>query len=136
MGVLRTLDDVSTNSDVKPKDVGRSYRMLVSELDLKVPVIDPMKHVAKVANSLNFSERTKRKALAIMTDAQQKSVSVGKDPMGLAASALYLATRYTKEYNTQAEIAKAAGVTEVTVRNRSKDLKIQLHLKPEMQEAA
>jgi transcription initiation factor TFIIB len=56
--------------------------------------------------------------------------------MGLAASALYLATRYTKEYNTQAEIAKAAGVTEVTVRNRSKDLKIQLHLKPEMQEAA
>jgi transcription initiation factor TFIIB len=134
MGVLRTLDDVSASSDVKPKDVGRSYRMLVSELDLKVPVIDPMKNVVKVANSLNFSEKTKRKALAIMADAQQKSVSVGKDPMGLAASALYLATRFTKEYKTQADIAKAAGVTEVTVRNRSKDLKIRLRLKPEMQE--
>jgi transcription initiation factor TFIIB len=134
MGVLRTLDDVSASSDVKPKDVGRSYRMLVSELDLRVPVIDPMKHVAKVANSLNFSEKTKRKALAIMADAQQKSVSVGKDPMGLAASALYLATRFTKEYKTQADIAKAAGVTEVTVRNRSKDLKMRLHLKPELQE--
>jgi len=137
MGVLRTLDDISADSGIKPKEVGRSYRLLVSSLDLQVPMIDANKYVAKVANSTNLSERTKRRALEIMAIAQSKGVSVGKDPMGLAASALYLATRFTKEYKTQADIAKAAGVTEVTVRNRSKELRARLGIKlPEMQESA
>ena len=126
MGVLRTLDDVSENSDVKPKDAGRSYRMLVSELALEVPMIDPNKYVAKVANNINISEKTKRKALAIMAEAQRKGASTGKDPMGLAASVLYLASQTTGEAKTQSDIAKAAGVTEVTVRNRSKELRKQL----------
>ncbi|SRR5581483_2022996 len=129
MGVLRTLDDISADSGIKPKEVGRSYRLLVSSLDLKVPVIDSNKYVAKVANSTNLSERTKRKALEIMAEAQSRGVSVGKDPMGIAASALYLATRFTRELRTQADIAKAAGVTEVTVRNRSKELKVRLRIK-------
>ena len=123
MGVLRTLDDVSASSDLKPKDVGRSYRMLVSELDLQVPVIDPAKYVVKVANNLGFSERTKRKALDIMFEAQKKNAAVGKDPMGMAASALYIASLASGEEKTQSDIAKSAGVTEVTVRNRSKELR-------------
>lgn len=126
MGVLRTLDDVSANSNLKPKDVGRSYRMLVSELDLKVPVIDPARYVVKVANNLSFSERTKRKALDIMFEAQKKNAAVGKDPMGMAASALYIASLAAGEEKTQSDIAKAAGVTEVTVRNRSKELRKML----------
>lgn len=128
MGVLRTLDDVSANSDVKPKDVGRSYRLLVSRLDLQVPMIDPTKYVAKVANHISISERTKRKAIAIISEAQQKGISVGKDPMGIAASVLYLAGQATGEPKTQAEVARAAGVTEITVRNRSRELKTRLGL--------
>lgn len=126
MGVLRTLDDVSENSDVKPKDAGRSYRMLVSELALEVPMIDSDKYVAKVANNIGIGEKTKRKALAIMAEARRKGASTGKDPMGLAASVLYLASQATGEAKTQSDIAKAAGVTEVTVRNRSKELRKQL----------
>lgn len=126
MGVLRTLDDVSENSDVKPKDIGRSYRLLVSRLDLQVPMIDSNKYVVKVANGINISEKTKRKALAMVDEAQRKGVSVGKDPMGIAASVLYLAGQVTGELKTQAEIAKAAGVTEITVRNRSRELRVRL----------
>jgi transcription initiation factor TFIIB len=126
MGVLRTLDDVSAASDIKPKDVGRSYRMLVSNMELQVPMLEPSKYVVKVANNTNISERTKRKAVAIIIEAQRRGVSVGKDPMGIAASVLYLAGQSTGEYKTQADIAKAAGVTEITVRNRSRELKTRL----------
>lgn len=128
MGVLRTLDDVSASSDVKPKDVGRSYRTLVSNMQLEVPMIDPSKYVVKVANSTQISERTKRKAISIITEAQKRGISVGKDPMGIAASVLYLAGQATGEYKTQSEIAGAAGVTEITVRNRSRELKLRLGL--------
>lgn len=126
MGVLRTLDDVSAGSDVKPKDVGRSYRVLVSNMELQVPMLEPAKYVVKVANNTNISERTKRKAVAIILEAQRKGISVGKDPMGIAASVLYLAGQVLGEYKTQADIAKAAGVTEITVRNRSRELKTRL----------
>lgn len=126
MGVLRTLDDVSAASDIKPKDVGRSYRMLVSNMELQVPMLEPTKYVVKVANNTNISERTKRKAVAIIIEAQRRGVSVGKDPMGIAASVLYLAGQATGEYKTQADIAKAAGVTEITVRNRARELKTRL----------
>ena len=126
MGVLRTLDDVSASSDVKPKDVGRSYRVLVSSMELQVPMLEPTKFVVKVANNINISERTKRKAVAIILEAQRRGISVGKDPMGIAASVLYLAGQVTGEYKTQAEIAGAAGVTEITVRNRSRELKARL----------
>jgi transcription initiation factor TFIIB len=126
MGVLRTIDDVSANSDVKPKEVGRSYRLLVSRLELQVPMIDPTKYVAKVANNISLSERTKRKAIAIISEAQRRGISVGKDPMGIAASVLYLAGQATGELKTQADVARAAGVTEITVRNRSRELKARL----------
>lgn len=126
MGVLRTLDDIAQASNIKAKDVGRSYRMLVSNMDLQVPMLDPAKYVVKVANNTNFSERTKRKAVAIILEAQRKGVSVGKDPMGIAASVLYVAGQSMGEYKTQAEIARAAGVTEITVRNRARELKSRL----------
>ena len=126
MGVLRTLDDVSAASNIKPKDVGRSYRMIVSNMELKVPMLEPAQYVVKVANNTKISERTKRKAVTIILEAQRKGVSVGKDPMGIAASVLYLAGQATGEYRTQADIANAAGVTEITVRNRARELKSRL----------
>ena len=127
-GVLRTLDDISKSSNIKPKEAYRSYRRIVTELDIKVPQIDPAKYIIRVANSLNFDEKAKRKALEIMTEARKKNILAGKDPIGMAASILYLVSHAEgqKRPMTQADIAKAAGVTEVTVRNRSKELRKRL----------
>ena len=130
-GVLRTLDDISESSNVKPKQAARSYRRIVSKLDIKVPMIDPTKYIVKVANNLNFDEKIKRKALELMEQAQKKNILVGKDPISMAASILYLVNLAEGQQNvprTQAEIAKAAGVTEVTVRNRSKELRKKLDI--------
>jgi transcription initiation factor TFIIB len=122
-GTPKTLKDISEESNLKLKEVARSYRMLYFELDLKMPVIDPIRCIAKVANKSKLSEKTKRQAAKIMNIVTKKEFSAGKDPMGMAASVLYLASLKNGENITQKHIANAAGVTEVTVRNRAKDLK-------------
>jgi transcription initiation factor TFIIB len=125
-GVPRTLDDISEISDIKPGEVARSYRRIISELDIKVPLIDPRKYIVKIANNLDFDEKIRRKALEVMEQAQKKNLAVGKDPISIAASILYIVNLSERKPRTQAEIAKAAGITEVTVRNRSKELRNRL----------
>ena len=122
-GTPKTLKDISEGSNVKLKEVARSYRMLYFELDLKMPIIDPIRCIAKVANKSKLSEKTKRQAAEIMNIVTKKEFSAGKDPMGMAASILYLASLKNGESITQTDIADAAGVTEVTIRNRAKDLR-------------
>ena len=125
-GVPRTLDDISEISDIKPGEVTRSYRRIISELDIKVPLIDPRKYIVKIANNLDFDEKIRRKALELMEQAQKKNLAVGKDPISIAASILYIVNLSERKPKTQAEIAKAAGITEVTVRNRSRELRKKL----------
>ena len=125
-GTARTLKDIAQVGNMKRKDLARIYRLVVMELDLKIPLIDPMKCITRVANKANLSERTKRAAVDIMKHVTNSGISAGKDPMGLAASVLYIACLDTGENRTQTDIADAAGVTEVTVRNRYKNLKGQL----------
>ena len=129
-GVLRTLEDISESSNVKSKEAYRSYRRIVSEFEFKVPMIDPAKYIIRVANNLNFDEKAKRKALDILEQARKKNILAGKDPTGMAASILYIVNLEGQNVpKTQAEIAKAAGVTEVTVRNRSKELRKMLGIR-------
>ncbi|MDQ3806885.1 MAG: transcription initiation factor IIB [Thermoproteota archaeon] len=127
-GASRTLKDIAETGNIKRKDLARIYRLVVMELDLKIPLVDPQKCIVKVSNKANLTERTKRIAMDIMKDVTKSGISAGKDPMGLAASVLYLACLNTGETKTQTDIAEAAGVTEVTVRNRYKNLKSQMDL--------
>jgi transcription initiation factor TFIIB len=128
MGVSRTLNDVAIASNIRRTELSRTYRILVLELDLKVPMIDLVKCIVRVANKADISEKTKYRAMNIMKDVTHNGLSAGKDPMGLAASILYLSCLNTGEHRTQLDISNAAGVTEVTVRNRFKDLKNRLDL--------
>ena len=81
----RTLKDIANASNIKKKDVARCYRLLIRELDLKMPVVDPVKCVARIASKAGLSEKTKRKALEILKKAEEGKISAGKDQMGLAA---------------------------------------------------
>ena len=124
--VPRTLDEISEISNVKLKHAARSYRRIITELDIKTPMIDLSKYIMKIANKLGFDEKIKRKALELMGQAQEKNILLGKDPMSMASSILYLVNVAEGHNKTQSEIAKAAGTTEVTVRNRSKELREKL----------
>jgi len=124
----RTLTDVANGINIKRKDIARCYRLLLRELDLKMPVVNPVKCISRISSIAELSEKTKRKAIEILDLATKIELSAGKDPMGLAAAALYLSCVINGENKTQKDIAVAAGVTEVTIRNRYKGLKDSLEL--------
>jgi transcription initiation factor TFIIB len=81
IGVSKTLKDISAAGDIRHKYLSRAYRLLIVELDLKVPIVDSMKCIAKVANKVSLSEKTKRQAMSIMNDVAKNGISTGKDPM-------------------------------------------------------
>ncbi len=122
----RTLKDIAAVSNLGKKAVARDYRILLKEMDLNMPVADAARNVNRIASKVGLPERVARKAIEIVRMTEEREISAGKAPMGLAASALYLAGVMEGEVRTQKEIAEAAGVTEVTVRNRYKGLRADL----------
>jgi transcription initiation factor TFIIB len=123
MGASRTLADIAVSADVKRKAISRGHRILVNELGIKIPPVDLVKCIARIANKVNIGEKTKRMAICAMIDLIDKEISAGKSPMGLAATVLYISCLKNGKNITQKNIAEAAGVTEVTIRNRTKDLR-------------
>ncbi|MFB0501119.1 MAG: transcription initiation factor IIB family protein [Candidatus Bathyarchaeia archaeon] len=125
----RTLREVAEASLVDKKDVARCYRLLLRELNIRMPIADPLTYISKIAEKTGISGPTQGLAINILGKAKRKRAASGKDPMGLAAAALYIACLQNNEKKTQKDIAEAAGVTEVTVRNRYKSLRRNLGLK-------
>ena len=119
----RTLKDIADAANVKRKDISRCYRLLYNELELKMPVVDPIQCIARISSKLKITEKIKRYAAKILKETQKRQESSGKDPMGLAAAALYFSCVKNGVYVTQRDLAEAANVTEVTIRNRFKALK-------------
>ena len=123
----RTLDDIAKGINIRRKEVARGYRLIFRELDLKMPVVDPVKGVARIASIAELSEKCKRKAIQILNQAKKCGIVAGKDPMGIAAAALYLACISLGETKSQKDISIASGVTEVTIRNRCAGLRKMLN---------
>lgn len=125
MGITKTLKEIAATSNIRLKTLSKDYRVLLTELDLKVPNNDLTYCVLKVGNSIQISERTKRRAIELVDIISKKDRSTytsGKDPMGLAATILFVASANNGENITQREIATAAGKTSVTIRSRLKEL--------------
>jgi len=127
-GTPRALHEIAEASLVDKKDIARCYRLLLRKLDMHMPIADSLTYVSKIAERTGISGKTQGIAIQILREARKKWATAGKDPMGLAAAALYIACLQNNEKKTQKDVAEAAGVTEVTVRNRYKPLKRQLKL--------
>ncbi|SRR5579885_66474 len=119
----RTLDEISSSICIRRNYLSKCYREIIRELDLSIPVPDPVKCIPRIASNAGISERTKRRALELLEQAKAAGISAGKDPMGLAAAVLYIASLCCGEYITQKQVAMASSVTEVTIRNRTKMLR-------------
>ncbi len=128
MQIPRSLKDVAAAGNISLKDLSRSYRTLVTQLDIRMPIEDPIRSVPKIGSAIGASPRTMRRAQEILRMAEAEGVTAGKDPMGLAGAALYIASHLEGDPKTQKSAADAAEVTEVTVRNRYRALKSSLKL--------
>ena len=136
MEIARTINDITSASNIRWKVLSRTVRQLLLELDYKVPNTNPMNCLVTIANKLNISEKTKRQAMSVMNEvARNEILSAGKDPMGLAAAVLYLSCIRTTSTSgggrkniSLVKISNTAGITDATLRNRFKDIKHQLRL--------
>ncbi|OPX59507.1 MAG: Transcription initiation factor IIB [Methanobacterium sp. PtaB.Bin024] len=126
--VPRTLDEIAEVSRVSKKEVGRTYRFLTRELNIKLPPTSPVDYVPRFASELNLSGEVQSKAIEIIEKAMEKGLTSGRGPTGVAAAALYIASVLLGERKTQRDVADIAGVTEVTIRNRYKELTEQLDM--------
>ena len=120
--VPRPLKNVARASTRDYSEVARTYRLLLRELNLKMPVDDPMKFVSGIASKLKLGQGTELHAIEILRRARERQGLSGKDPRGIAAAALYRACVESGDRRIQKEVAEAAGTTEVTLRNRLRGL--------------
>jgi transcription initiation factor TFIIB len=130
-GMPRTLEEIANVSGISKKEIGRAYRFISHELDVKIPLTDPISYVPRYVAALKLGGEVEKKAEEILREALKKGLISGRSPTGVAAAAVYIAATMLGERRTQKEVADIAGVTEVTIRNRYRELKKFLKLKVE-----
>ena len=129
----RTLDEIASTFTLNKKEIGKTYRFICRELGIRILPTFPLDYIYRFSSELKLSAKTTSKAVEIIKKAQENEITSGKGPMGIAAAALYVATLLEGEKRTQREVADVAGVTEVTIRNRYKELINKLKLNEEIQ---
>jgi len=133
--VPRTLDELSEASNIEKKEIGRTYRFITRELGITILPSNPSDYIARFASTLKLGPETQSKAVEIIEQAQGIELTSGRGPTGIAAAALYVAALMNGEKRTQREVADVAGVTEVTIRNRYKELLEELDLEKEIKKS-
>jgi transcription initiation factor TFIIB len=126
--VPRTLDEISNVAHMSRKETGRNYRYIVRELGLKLMPTSPQDYVPRFCSALKLNGDVQTKTLDIIREAAHKELTSGRGPTGIASAALYIATVLCGDRRTQREVADVAGVTEVTIRNRYKELTKKLDI--------
>lgn len=127
-----TIEELSANTRINKKDLGRCYRLILWKLEIKIPTTSPKDFISRFTSELSLSPGTQGRAIEILERAKKLGLIGGKDPSGMAAASIYVAAIQEGEKRTQREIANVANITEVTVRNRYKELIKQLKLKIEI----
>ncbi|TYT60325.1 transcription initiation factor IIB [Natrialba swarupiae] len=121
-GTPRSLDEISAVSRVDKMELTRTYRYVIRELGLEVQPADPESYVPRFVSDLDLSDETERMARELLDSARTEGVHSGKSPVGLAAAGVYAAALLTNEKVTQNEVSEVASISEVTIRNRYKEL--------------
>jgi transcription initiation factor TFIIB len=119
----RTIQDVSNASNLRRASVHRIYRVLVQELNLTLDSYNPVSFIGRIATRIGASEKTKRDAIKLLTEAEKQMITSGKNPMAVAATVVYVAAIKNGEMVTQTKMAKVSEVSSVTIRNIRQTLK-------------
>jgi transcription initiation factor TFIIB len=135
-GSPRTLDEISEASGVEKREIGRTYRYIARELGIRILPANPITYVPRFCSMLGLSDKVQARAIQILNKAKKHDITSGKGPTGVAAAAIYIACVLVGEKRTQREVADIVGVTEVTIRNRYKELIEKLGIEDEVEKKA
>ena len=126
--VPRTLDEISNIANMSKKEVGRNYRYIARELGLKLMPTSPQDYISRFCSELKLSGDVQTKTMEILKKSADRELTSGRGPTGIAAASLYIASILCGEHRTQREVSVVAAVTEVTIRNRYKELSEKLDI--------
>lgn len=126
----RTINDVVSVSTISKRQLQKTYRDIVKQLDLTLESFGPLDFVTRLASNVNTSERTRRKAIKLLIRARKAGIITGKNPIGMTAAGLYFACVQNNENISQYTIAKAARITAITVRHSYLTLRNSLGISP------
>jgi len=121
-GAPRTVDEMTRVSRVDEQEFTRTYRYIVRELSLEVQPADPASYLPRFASELDAADAVERRARELVETAKRQAVHSGKSPVGIAAAAIYAAGLLEDVDLTQREVGDAADVSEVTIRDRYREL--------------
>jgi len=126
--VPRTLDEIAQTANMSRKEIGRNYRYVSRELGLKLLPTTPQDYISRFCSELKLSSDAQEKVMEILKEAANAELTSGRGPTGIAAASIYVASILCGERRTQREVSEVAGVTEVTIRNRYKELAERLNI--------
>jgi len=126
----KTLKEFSDVTGLDKKTIGKVYRKLMRNLGVKIVPLSAIDFVARFASELNMTPKVQSQAVEWIEKMHELELTSGKCPMSIAATALYLSSLLTPEdKKTQKEVAEVAQITEVTLRNRCKEMITELKMK-------
>jgi transcription initiation factor TFIIB len=120
--IPRSLTEIANHSRISESKISRHYRFLVRKLNLKMPIPDPANHLPRIISALDMPATVQEQAMEILEKAKKVRLTTGRNPKGIAAAVTYIASILTGNRATQREISSVAGVTEVTLRKRYKEM--------------
>jgi len=119
-GIPRSLNDIVKVSKVPKRRISHTYKSILRALNIQLRPLSPSDFIPVICSSLGLSGDVCAIAQHILSTA--KDVIGGKNPLGVAASAIYVAAFLCGKHVTQKEVAEAAGISEVSIRNIYRDL--------------
>jgi transcription initiation factor TFIIB len=121
-GIPRSVAELTAVSRVDSLEITRTYRYLVRELGLSIAPPDPLDYLSRFASRLDLPDETEMQARELLEAGKRAGVHSGRHPVGLVASAIYAAATLTNVELTQSDVSEATDVSEVTIRNRYREL--------------
>ena len=126
--LIRTIAEISKASGVDRQEIASNYRFLVRKMEIFVPLVKPSQHITKLSNQLRLDGKTEGIAHKLLLGAKKQKLTVGRGAKSVAAAACYIAAIVAGNYRTQREVADSSDLTEVTIRNRYKEMMKRLKI--------
>lgn len=121
-GIPRSLDEVAAISRVDQRRFARAYRLLAEELKLAMKPPDPTDYIPRFASELELPHNVQRMACEVLSAVIGTKYMSGKNPVGLAAAALYASAQLSDEQLTQRAVSDVSNITRMTIRSHYREL--------------
>jgi len=128
--ISRTLDEITQAAHTERIEVGKVYRVILRELRIKLSPPNPLEYIPRFASALALPEEVQVQAETILRELMDANIKCGRNPVAIAAAALYIASTISGVSRTQREVSKIANTSEVTLRNRCRELYTKLKTHP------